>query len=83
MPNNLDTPETYLKHHKRFRANIGDNVFVFRSAVDNENGWYNSWSSDMDNTVGRTLKIIWDAGKYGFGMDNGFRYPYFVLKIVR
>ena len=82
MPSELEM-QNYLKNHKKFRVNVGDKVVVFRTAHNEENGWNNSWPSGMDSSVGKTLKVEHDYGVSGFYMNDGYSYPYFVLKILR
>lgn len=84
---NFNDRDYYLSRHKKFNAKIGDIVTIFRTAEDYEDGWYNSWSPPMSNTVGKIGKIIDDCNEYGFRLAvegvRTFVYPYFVLTIVK
>jgi len=70
----------YLCKHKNSGFKVGDTVRVLRRADNFENGWGNNWSSIMDNSVNKSLKIERDGGGFGFYLSDGKFYPYFILE---
>jgi hypothetical protein len=74
--------ERYLDGHRGCGLKVGDKVKVIRTAEDFEQGWKNSWTGPMYRRVGQTCTITGDDAEYGFTMDSGFGYPYFVLEKV-
>jgi hypothetical protein len=81
----------YVRNQKAFRAQIGDDVYIYRRAEHFENGWYANWTREMDNAIGRTGRIISDYNEnksFGIpikvtGIFNIFWYPYTSLRIIR
>ena len=78
-----DTP-AYIIKQARCGLCVGDTVKVTRVAKTHEGGWNNSWTPDMDSTVGytRTISKITQWG-VRFVEAGGYSYPYFVLEIVK
>lgn len=64
----------------------GDNVRLFRTAKNFENGWDNVWPSKVDGLVGKILKVKEISGGniscYDFETNDWFNFPYFVLEKV-
>ncbi len=70
--------------------NKGDKVRIVRKADNNEGGWDNFWTPDMDEAVGKvgTVSCIsTNWGALGIEVDvldvGPFSYPYFVLEKVK
>ena len=60
---------------------VGDYVKVTRKANEHEHGWQGLWWDNMDESVGKILKVKGiDVYIYTIGLENGFYYPYFVLE---
>ncbi len=75
----------YLKQHKQSGIKVGDKVKVLKCAENLEKGWMNSWEDPMNNSIGKTLKVISDSGECGFELEDNmvnFEYPYFVLEKI-
>ena len=70
----------------------GDKVKVLRKAASHENGWENSWESEMDAAVGKTGTVV-SGESYNVGLRHNvnvkvpgvdqFGYPSFVLELVK
>lgn len=71
----------YSESQKKSGLEKGDLVEVIRSSYLGELGWNIDWSSNMNKTVNQKLKII-DINDSGIGLENGYVYPYFVLKLI-
>ena len=77
------TKEDYIKAQANCGIKVGDEVRIFRKAIDNENGWNDSWVGSMDNYIGAsgTVTKIDTAGiEVKVSMSIAFSYPYFVLQ---
>ena len=65
---------------------VGDYVKITRKAQDYENGWDNVWSSEMDEYVGKIVKVLrTDIYEEGISLSCSgtcYFFPYFVLKKV-
>lgn len=73
---------TYKENHRKSGIKIGDKVKILRKAESFECGWKNGWVPEMNRMVGMTSIITGDSGEYGFVLEDGLGYPYFVLEIV-
>lgn len=60
---------------------IGDKVRVRRKAGSHENGWTNTWASDMDEAIGN-IRVVSEFYATGIELDDPavYRYPYFFLE---
>jgi hypothetical protein len=63
----------------------GDKVKILRKAVTHENGWKNSWESDMDDAVGKIGTVTrYDANEKNVQLSvdgaGNYGYPTFVLE---
>jgi hypothetical protein len=79
----MNDTEKYFEKHKKSGIKIGDKVKVLRRAENNEEGWRNSWEKEMDNSIGKILKVTNDSEECGFELDDcmqNFEYPYFILE---
>ena len=74
--------ESYLELHKAFDLKPGDKVMIMREVKDLELGWDNTWSSIMNKSIGSILEVIEDKGSKGFRLQNGYCYPFFILKKI-
>lgn len=61
----------------------GDKVRVLRKAESHEDGWTNTWASDMDEAIGN-IRVVREFYATGIELDDpaSYRYPYFVLEKV-
>lgn len=85
--------DTYIRNEKRFKARVGDRVFIFRKAKNYEYGWQTIWVDSMDQMVGKHGTIIEAGDKYGNGIiievdelpknKNQAYFPYTCLNIIR
>lgn len=58
-------------------------VQVMFVAEDFENGWLNNWSPLMDEATGKIFTVsTTDEEGWGIKLDDGYYYPYFVLKPI-
>lgn len=76
--------EAYITLQEKYGLRIGDTVRVLRRAKSNEMGWVNSWTDEMDTTVGNEYEILDILGNIGVllkGIDCCF--PFFVLEKVK
>lgn len=80
----LNTTEHYKIAQSKFKCKIGDRVRVSHSCKKHENGWENSWVSEMDYCIGMigTITNI-DPTKGIRFKESMYRFPYFCLDIVR
>lgn len=62
----------------------GDLVKVTRKAENNEYGWPNTWTKEMDNFIGKIHKVLRDdhllVGVLLSNEHRDFRFPWFVLE---
>ena len=58
---------------------IGDRVKVVAKAASSQNGWLNSWTTTMSDSVGKAFTVT-RIDNFGIQLDNRFTYPYFVLE---
>ena len=79
--------KSYEKRQRECGLKVGDFVKILRKAKDDENGWDNYWSEEMDTWVGKTGEII--GGSEGVGLkvfleeeNDWWFFPYFVLEKV-
>ena len=82
----------YSSLQKRFRANIGDIVYVSRRpTLEEQKIWDCTWAPEMNNAIGHNYDIK-HINKYGIHLktsdslciqDGCWIFPYFVLRIVR
>lgn len=75
--------EWYEYGQEHCRIKKGDSVKVLRKAEDKEGGWRTFWVPCMDSFVGKTLTVLEDKGKYGFGLSDHYTYPFFVLELIQ
>lgn len=68
-----------------FDLKAGDKVIISQSSPSNENGWSNSWESEMDAAIGKvgTIKST-SMGTGGISVHveeihSTYRYPFYVL----
>lgn len=78
--------EPYVEQAKKWikenELKAGDYIKVLRKAEDHENGWGLFWIAEMDNCVGKTLRVdTIDSDEYGILLGR-YRFPYFVLEKV-
>lgn len=76
--------KSYLELHNESGLKVGDKVKVVRKATNREQGWDNSWTTDMDVCVGNYYEINYDGEHTGFALNciGNFNFPYFVLEKV-
>ena len=80
--------ENYLERQKKAGFKQGDFVKITCAATSDSNGWYNTWTESMNNTIGHYGKIISNPDTdiesgilIKVGLDKYiYRYPYFVLE---
>lgn len=81
----ITVKDAYLALSKASGIKVGDTVKVLRKAKDDEMGWSNSWTIDMDGSIGKTFTVKRDDDYAGFRLDNsgwGQSFPFFVLEKV-
>lgn len=63
---------------------IGDIVLVERNGrkVRKSEKWNNSWTDDMDGSVGK-CQVIKSINQYGVHLEDNFGYPPSVLRLIR
>jgi hypothetical protein len=68
---------------------VGDRVRITRIAKSRERGWQNSWTPEMDATVGQIGTVIDISAAFRHdvdvnvpGTDGTLGYPDFVLRLV-
>lgn len=67
---------------------VGDTVRVLRKVYGREMGWGTSWTSNMDQCVGKTFTVKKVDGMSGFNLGTkelcgvDYWYPFFVLELV-
>jgi len=66
-----------------------DEVIVTRNVKDDKSrwgsGWENEWTTSMDKTIGKIVKIVKNSHEFGITCKyNGkiWDYPYFVLQKI-
>ena len=72
----------YIKKHNQSGFAIDDKVKIKRKAKNNERGWFNSWSIDMDKLVNNEYVIVANANECGFlikAEDGFYLVPFFIL----
>jgi hypothetical protein len=63
---------------------VGDKVKVLRKAEDYEDGWPTYWGGQTHTmSIGKAYFIQEISLEYGIILDNGWGYPYFVLKPLK
>jgi hypothetical protein len=83
------TPDDYLKAHHNSGIEVGDTVRVLRKADRNEQGWCARWVGMMDFCIGKEFNVLNDEGITGFKLSTstsaggGFKFPWFVLEIIK
>ncbi len=77
-------PATYKEIHQSSGLKVNDWVRVTRAAKSHENGWDNCWTNEMDQSVGKTVRVLEDRQNYGFVLSDtdDFDFPSFVLEKV-
>lgn len=78
----MNLREAYVLMQDNCGIQDGDTVKVLRSAKNLEMGWHNSWTGEMQKTIGEELKVIGLSGKFGIDLENNQAYPFFVLKKI-
>lgn len=81
----ITLPKSYLELHNESGLKVGDKVRVVRKAKSHEQGWDNTWNTEMDEYVGKICKINSDHKKSGFWLklnNTAKNFPYFVLEKV-
>lgn len=78
----MTSVQTYQINHRASGIEVGDTVRVTRRAAAYSGGWANTWPPDMDNSVNLVYRVARDGGSQGFGLSNGYDYPYFVLEKI-
>ena len=75
---------SYFIKHCSCGIKVGDRVRVIREAKDEEDGWKNTWVSNMDFCIGKIYTVIENCDCSGFMLDYkiGFYFPYFVLEKI-
>ena len=81
QPSYQERQDAWVKEHG---IKVGSKVRVLRTAKDREDGWKDSWLSDMNKAVGEVLvcRAVRIDG-YGLSLSGGLNYPYFVLDPVK
>jgi len=73
--------EAYLAMHKASGIKVGDRVRVLRGFGKGEMGCAISDAKEQQiKSIGNTYLVESDRCEYGFGLDNHYRYPFFVLE---
>lgn len=80
LPNKKDNEKPLKPYTGKFK--VGDKVKVVRKAANYEGDWENHWYNLMDFSVGKELFIKDIFGKQGYCLNDGFRYPEFVLEKI-
>jgi len=76
--------EKYIADQKASGIEVGDTVRVVRKAESRSRGWTATWVCEMDENVGRKMKVrgLYESQEVN-GINLGLNYPYFVLEIVK
>lgn len=64
---------------------VGDYVKVVSSFPSYTMGWFNTWITDMHDSIGKTFKVMNFKGEVGIELDDlkyKLSYPFFVLEKV-
>lgn len=86
------TTEEYIKAQINADFRPGDKVRVARKAESYESGWLNDWVPEMDAFVGTEVEVAPDqcgcpteqgVSLRSPGKDVPFRFPYFILEVVK
>lgn len=80
----MNIEEAYRVMQENSGIEVGDKVRVLRKAKRHEMGWWNSWESSMDSSVGKVLTVlgVYDNGIRLTDYSIKYKYPFFVLEIV-
>ena len=71
---------------ERSTLEVGDIVKVTHKVPDNDLGWSNNWSKDMDNAIGRECTVTSKPSSQGVQLNDGglnYRYPLQSVQLVR
>jgi len=73
--------EAYMSMQNACGIKKGDTVKVLYAAETRVMGWQNSWTSEMDNNIGKEL-VVYEVDGYGLNLE-GLGYPFFVLQKIK
>ena len=76
--------EKYIADQKASGIEVGDTVRVVRKAESRSRGWTATWVCEMDENVGRKMKVrgLYESQEVN-GINLGLNYHYFVLEIIK
>lgn len=66
------------------RLRRGDLVRVTNTWPSHHDGWENTWTRNMDRSVGEVMKVLKvNSDRKGILLEDGYEYPYQVLELVK
>lgn len=77
------TQADYIKAQDAFGLKAGDKVKVLCKVENERAGWRNTWMSDMNQYIGKTITVKYIDGHYGAVCKfSGYTFPFYVLQKI-